>query len=212
MLLSGKSKKAIILGALATIFSLVCYDVEVTGGFFRSMNDRSLSLHYGNGTCEWRPAIQWTDNGFPSDTTFTKSIIAGYPSGDKCLTYLQLEGLTGLSARDEWDFKFLAHTNQPFIKANYPHHEGIWGWGNVGDQVLLVVSDLKRVLVEYHDILWVSSSVFALRYSYVIEIETSEMVLTQMKLSISPLSMDTYYPCRILVRVADKITKCCNLR
>ncbi|GFH56481.1 hypothetical protein CTEN210_12957 [Chaetoceros tenuissimus] len=83
-----------------------------------------------------------------------RTIIAGYPSGDKRLAFTQLEGLTGLSARDEWDFKFLGVTNQPFIKADYPHHEGIWGWEDEGDQVILIVSDIQRVMVQYHDILW----------------------------------------------------------
>ncbi len=154
---SGKSKKVLGLAALATILTL-WYDVEVTGGFLETLTSRALSTNLGGGACQWVAAIQWTDFGFPSDTNFTKTIIAGYPSGDKRLTYLQMEGLTGLSARDEWEFAFLAHTNQPFIKANYPHHEGIWGWGDAGDQVLLVVSELKKVLIEYHDILWVSYS------------------------------------------------------
>ena len=46
-------------------------------------------------------------------------MVAGYPSGDKRLTFVQMEALTGLSARDEWDFEYLGQTNQPFIKANY---------------------------------------------------------------------------------------------
>ncbi len=156
-MLSGKSKKVFSLAALATILSL-WYDAELSGGLFKSLTSRALSLNLGNGACEWVAAIQWTDEGFPTGTNFTKTIVAGYPSGDKRVTYLQMEGLTGLSARDEWEFAFLAHTNQPFIKANYPHHEGIWGWADAGDQVLLVVSELRKVLVEYHDILWVSFS------------------------------------------------------
>jgi len=145
-----KKKKVFFLTvALAAIFSL-WYDV----GLIEALKSRKLSLNFGDGACAWRAAIQHYDKGFPAHTAFKKTIIAGYPSGDKRLTFVQLEGLTGLSARDEWDFKYLGMTNQPFIKANYPHHEGIWGWGDVGDQVLLVVSDLKSVLVEYHDILW----------------------------------------------------------
>eukprot|EP00957_Ditylum_brightwellii_P071780 5456359-Ditylum_brightwellii.AAC.1 len=65
-----------------------------------------------------------------------------------------MEALTGLPAKDEWDFQYLGITNHPFIKANYPHHEGIWGWGDVGDQVVMVVRNIKRAMVEYHDILW----------------------------------------------------------
>jgi len=83
-----------------------------------------------------------------------KTLIAGYPSGDKRLTFVQMEALTGLSARDEWDFAHLGPTNQPFIKANYPHHEGIWAWGSRVDQVVIVVCHIRRSMVEYHDILW----------------------------------------------------------
>ncbi len=35
--------------------------------------------------------------------------------------------MTRLSGRDAWDFEFLGMSRQPFIKTNYPHHEGIWG-------------------------------------------------------------------------------------
>ena len=149
----GRStKKKLIIATLAlAAISLWCDE-----GLIESVKSRRLSLNLGNGTCEWVAAIQHYDDGFPSNTTFKKTIIAGYPSGDKRLAFSQLEGLTGLSARDEWDFAFLGHTNQPFIKANYPHHEGIWGWGDVGDQVVLVVTELRKAIIEYHDILWVS--------------------------------------------------------
>jgi hypothetical protein len=157
----GRSKKKVIILTVALAAILSLYDAELMKALkdkVLTAESRKLSLNFGNGLCEWKAAIQYTDVGFPSDTAFHKTIIAGYPSGDKRLTFVHFEGLTGLSARDEWDFKFLGQTNQPFIKANYPHHEGIWGWGDVGDQVLMVVSDIKRVIVEYHDILWVRFS------------------------------------------------------
>ena len=58
----------------------------------------------------------------PEDIDFYKTIIAGFPSGDKRLAFIQMEALTGWAAKDEWDFEFLGMTNNPFIKANYPHH------------------------------------------------------------------------------------------
>ena len=67
---------------------------------------------------------------------------------------MQMESLTGWPAKDEWDFEYLGDSNHPFIKANYPHHEGIWGWGTNADQIVLVVKNLRKSLVEYHDILW----------------------------------------------------------
>ena len=65
----------------------------------------------------------------------------------------QAEAFTTLSGRDSWDMKFLGLTRQPYIKTNYPHHEGIWGWQDVGDQSILVVRSIRWSIDEYHDIL-----------------------------------------------------------
>lgn len=116
----------------------------------RNQAARQLSISLGDGLCKWQPPIY----DIPTDIEFFKTVIAGYPSGDKRLTFIQLEALAGLAARDEWDFAKLGYTNSPFIKANYPHHEGIWGWNDIGDQVVLVVRNIRRTMVEYHDILW----------------------------------------------------------
>ena len=91
---SGRSRKKLIIVFIIAALVFVNFD-------FISLKSRALSLNLGNGTCEWRPAIQYTDVNFPTYTKFQKTIIAGYPSGDKRVTFLQLEGLTGLSARDE---------------------------------------------------------------------------------------------------------------
>jgi hypothetical protein len=64
---------------------------------------RRLSLYLGPGQCKWQPPTY----DVPEDIKFTKTLIAGYPSGDKRLAFVQMEALTGLSARDEWDFAFL---------------------------------------------------------------------------------------------------------
>ena len=41
---------------------------------------------------------------------------------------MQLEGLTKWAARDEWAYEAFGMTNNPFIKSNYPHYDGAWGW------------------------------------------------------------------------------------
>ena len=63
---------------------------------------RRLSEYLGDGKCKWTPPLY----EIPNNITFTKTLIAGYPSGDKRLTFVQMEALTGLSAKDEWDFVF----------------------------------------------------------------------------------------------------------
>eukprot|EP00581_Thalassiosira_minuscula_P008828 CAMPEP_0183705926 /NCGR_PEP_ID=MMETSP0737-20130205/2887_1 /TAXON_ID=385413 /ORGANISM="Thalassiosira miniscula, Strain CCMP1093" /LENGTH=486 /DNA_ID=CAMNT_0025933193 /DNA_START=73 /DNA_END=1533 /DNA_ORIENTATION=- len=115
-------------------------------------SQRVLSLNLGNGNCKWQPPTY--DVPAKTDTTFQKTVVAGFPSGDKRMIYIQMEALTGWPAKDEWDFEFLGDSNHPFIKANYPHHEGIWGWGSNADQVVLMVRNIRRSMVEYHDILW----------------------------------------------------------
>ena len=88
-----KKKVATLCVALATILSLH-YNQKLI------ITNRELSINLGDGRCEWVAPIYEMPN-----TTFFKTLIAGYPSGDKRLTFVQMEALTGLSARDEWDFK-----------------------------------------------------------------------------------------------------------
>ena len=130
-------------------------------------------------------ACRWEAPADPSllegKTWAKKTLIAGFPSCDKRMTFAQMEALTGWPARDEWDFCTEhsygrnenrvtlplpgGYTNHPFIKSNFPHHEGKWCWSNEGygtrrlDQVVLVVRNIRKTMVEYHDILHDISSV-----------------------------------------------------
>jgi len=142
------SSRVLICGLLVATFCFVKNDVIVTKTV--KSNPR-LSVYLGGNECRWEPP----DYEPPAlNITFHKTLIAGFPSGDKRLVFIQMEGLTGLSAKDEWNFEFEGYSNHPFIKSNYPHHEGIWSWGGEIDQVLMVVRNVRRTLVEYHDILW----------------------------------------------------------
>ena len=110
------------------------------------------SINLGGGNCKCQtPGYDIPDE---SQESFYKIFITRFPSGNKRMTFIQMETLTGLHAKDEQDFAYLGMTKHPFIKANYPHHEGIWGWLQTADQVILVVQNMRRDLTEYHDILW----------------------------------------------------------
>jgi len=110
---------------------------------------RHLSLDLGDGVCKWVPAETPETDGV---IDFHKTLIAGYPSGDKRMVYIQMEALTGWAAIDSWDF--YAKANNPFIKTNYPHLAGTWGWNNEADQVVLVLRNMRTSLIEYHDVVW----------------------------------------------------------
>jgi hypothetical protein len=105
--LATKSRKSKILGAIAIVailsYSGSIIELNKIRAIFGIHRNRQLSINLGNGNCKWTPP----NYNVPEDVTYTKTLIAGFPSGDKRLTYVQMEALTGLSARDEWDFKFL---------------------------------------------------------------------------------------------------------
>ena len=56
------------------------------------VSQRRLSLNLGGGECLWQPPIY----DVPETMDFHKTIIAGYPSGDKRMIFVQMEALTGL--------------------------------------------------------------------------------------------------------------------
>ena len=68
------------------------------------------------------------------------------------------------AAKDEWDFEFLGMSNHPFIKANYPHHEGIWGWEDAADQVVMMVRNIRRSMVECEFCVHILVHVFSMTY------------------------------------------------
>ena len=56
---------------------------------------RRLSLNLGGGACKWTPP----NYTVPPDLDFHKTIITGFPSGDKRMIFTQMEALTGWPAK-----------------------------------------------------------------------------------------------------------------
>jgi hypothetical protein len=73
------------------------------------------------------------------------------------MVYVQMESLSGLPAKEDWDFVFNGYSNAPFIKTNYPHQTGVWSWDTEADQVALVIQYIRRSMVEYSDVVWYMS-------------------------------------------------------
>ena len=137
--LSTSAKKAISTGAiiLLTAFALLNVDehLNVWRDSIVGRAGRILSVNLGNGDCIYEPPVPEVD---PS-IKFFKYLIAGFPSGDKRMAYIQMEALTGLPSKDDWDFVVNGYSNAPFIKTNYPHPAGTWSWGSEADGVFFVV-------------------------------------------------------------------------
>lgn len=113
-----KKLKAVSLSLCAILLYRTYYSENNAGS-------RGLSINLGNGNCEWTLPIY----DIPEDINFYKTMIVGYPSGDKRLTFVQMEALTGWAAKDEWDFEYL----------------GKWWWYDVK---ILVFSKTKYSIVE----------------------------------------------------------------
>ena len=74
---------------------------------------RQMSIYNEkDDTCVWTPP----NYEIPDYIDWHKTLVVGFPSGDKRLAFMQMEGLTGWAARDEWAFEYLGMTNHPFIK------------------------------------------------------------------------------------------------
>lgn len=109
---------------------------------------RQMWLYFGPGRCLWQEPRE----SIPDNEAYETLLIAGFPSGDKRVVFAQMEGLTGLKTKDSWDAKMIGMANEPFVKGNYPHVEGTWGWGNRVDKSVLAVRNIRATMVEYHGI------------------------------------------------------------
>ena len=110
---------------------------------------RDLSINLGNGQCMW---TEPTD--VPADEAYDifQTVVIAYPGSGKRVAFMHMSGLTGLTTGDDYDFSGRSlHTG--FMKSSYPHHEGIWSWGNRMDQSILVVRNPRWTLVGYHELL-----------------------------------------------------------
>jgi hypothetical protein len=117
------------------------------------LDDDDDRVDLGDGKCEWAEPMKVV----PEDVDLWKTLLVGFPSGDKRMTYVQMEALSGLPSKDDWDFVFNGYSNAAFIKTNYPHPLGVWSWDAEANQVALVIQYIRRSLVEFSDIMWYMS-------------------------------------------------------
>eukprot|EP01082_Thalassiosira_pseudonana_P014238 g12977.t1 g12977 contig7:587793-589625(-) len=112
--------------------------------------DRRLSLNLGGGDCEWQPPVY----NVPTNIDFHKTLIAGYPSGDKRMIFYRWKlllvgrpktsGTSGVSATQ------IIHSSRQTILIM----KEFSGWGSNADQVVMMVRNIRKSMVEYHDFLW----------------------------------------------------------
>ena len=139
MIVTPNVKKAISAGALLLLTTFAVLNVDKKLSPLQA-DRRSLAVALGNGNCQYEPPNPDVD----PNLNLYKYLLVGFPSGDKRMANFQMETLTGLPSKDDWDFVFNGYTNSPFIKTNYPHPSGVWSWGSEADEVAMVVQFIRR--------------------------------------------------------------------
>jgi len=113
---------------------------------------RKLVSDKGGGKCAW---VEGKDvNQDPNFELFSTAIVA-FPGAGKRIAFLQLEALTELTTRD--DFWLEEHTDvkrYAYFKTQYPHHEGIWSWGDKCDQSVYLLTNPRMAIITYLFILY----------------------------------------------------------
>lgn len=159
--LSVKPSKAATVGVVTIFaaFAIIAIDEELDSfrdGYLNQVRGRTkkagrgLSLNLGGGDCEWKAPVTQV----PEEIDFFKTLLVGFPSSDKHIVAAEMEGLSGLPSKDDWDFVYGGVSNTPFIKSNYPHQTGVWSWDGAADQVALVVQNIQNSLAQYSNMYW----------------------------------------------------------
>jgi len=108
---------------------------------------RKLVTSLGNGDCEWVDGIHVNQD--PDFELFSTAVVA-FPGAGKRIAFLQLEALTELTTKDDfWLERDTDITNYAFFKTQYPHHEGIWSWGDKCSQSVYLLTNPRMALLTY---------------------------------------------------------------
>lgn len=112
---------------------------------------RNLIKINADGSCTW---VEPTDVNQDPNYDLFSTLLVSYPGSAKRAAHMQMAGLTERTTRDD----FYLNPDSPvqryaFFKTQYPHHEGIWSWGNRTSQSIYVLQNPRMALITYHFIL-----------------------------------------------------------
>jgi len=169
--------KLIIVSALCVSLSTFISSRQLESNVFSSSRkllpqaqekhgiERNLVTVLPDGECEWKEGIierklvtalpgggcKWVAgkdvNQDPDFELFSTAIVA-FPGAGKRIAFLQLEALTELTTRDDF-YPPSNITRYAFFKTQYPHHEGIWSWGDKCSQSVYLLTNPRMALVTY---------------------------------------------------------------
>jgi hypothetical protein len=103
-MLSPKQKKAFTAGVVTLFAALAILVVDdelnsLRSGYIhqirRAKAGRGLSLNLGGGDCEWKEPLAVV----PTEIDLWKTLLVGFPSGDKRMSYVQVRNIIECSLK-----------------------------------------------------------------------------------------------------------------
>jgi len=103
----------------------------------------------GGGECEWTEA-----EPLGANYSGAGMLLAAFPGSGTRLVWQHAEGLTGVQVGDDFDcFSAEIESMRGIKKTQYPNLEGIWSWGHILDNVVLIVRNPRWAIPSYHTLL-----------------------------------------------------------
>lgn len=103
-ILSSKTMEILTVGAVALFVAMGIFvadeklnPVKDSLRVVRNMkgSSRELSVDLGDGACQWTEPMREV----PEDLDLWKTLLVGFPSGDKRMAWVQMEALSGLPSK-----------------------------------------------------------------------------------------------------------------
>jgi len=107
---------------------------------------RDLAQALGGSECTIEPIAE--NISVPANTT--KTLLASYPGSGKRFSWNVLSALSNHAVADDWNFSGNLERDTLAIKTNWPHKEGVWSWGSMMDQVILLIRNPRWAIPSYH--------------------------------------------------------------
>lgn len=107
---------------------------------------RTLAAELAGGDCTIEPIAE--NVAVPDDAT--KTLIASYPGSGKRFAWSVISALSNHAVADDWDFSGKLEQNTLAVKTSWPHKDGVWSWGSMMDQVILLVRNPRWAIPSYH--------------------------------------------------------------
>lgn len=140
-----KSKKALGAFCVCAMYALMV-NINMVQRARILTETRELAAVLAGNECTIEPIAEHVS--VPADAT--KTLLASYPGSGKRFTWNIISAFTNHAVADDWNFSGTLNQDTLAVKTSWPHQDGVWSWGSMMDQVLLLVRNPRWAIPSYH--------------------------------------------------------------